>query len=178
MNVRETPAGVGLTGLEAAVADAASRYAAANPESEKRFQSAGAVMPGGNTRSVLYFSPFPLCMVRGEGCVLWDADGHRYIDLLGEFTAGIFGHSDPVIRAALDGGLNLSGHNHIEAELARVVCQRFPSIDLVRFTNSGTEANLMALGAAKAFTGRRKIMVFEGGYHGGVLSFPPGGSRV
>jgi glutamate-1-semialdehyde 2,1-aminomutase len=182
MSVREAPAGVGLSGLEAAVMDAASRYAAANRESEARFRSAGAVMPGGNTRSVLYFSPFPLCMVRGQGCVLWDADGHRYIDLLGEFTAGIYGHSDPVIRAAidaaLDGGINLSGHNPIEAELARVVCARFASIDLVRFTNSGTEANLMALGAAKAFTGRRKIMVFAGGYHGGVLSFPPGGSRM
>jgi glutamate-1-semialdehyde 2,1-aminomutase len=182
VEAQETPVGVGLTGLEAAVMDAASRYAAANQESERRFQSAGAVMPGGNTRSVLYFSPFPLCMLRGEGCVLWDADGHRYIDLLAEFTAGIYGHSDPVIRAAidaaLDGGINLSGHNPIEAELARVVCTRFASIELVRFTNSGTEANLMALAAAKAFTGRRKIMVFEGGYHGGVLSFPPGGSRT
>jgi glutamate-1-semialdehyde 2,1-aminomutase len=181
VNVREVPV-IAATGLPAAVTDAATRYAAANPLSEKHFHAAGAVMPGGNTRSVLYFAPFPLCMVRGQGCALWDADGHRYIDLLAEFTAGIYGHSDPVIRAAidaaLDGGLSLSGHNHVEAALARVVCERFASIDLVRFANSGTEANLMALAAAKAFTGRRKILVFEGGYHGGVIGFPPGGSRV
>ena len=62
--------------------------------------------------------------------------------------------------------------------LDTVALNTWPSIELVRFTNSGTEANLMALAAAKAFTGRRKIMVFEGGYHGGVLGFPPGGSRV
>src|SRR3954453_4531669 len=92
VEARQTPVGGGLTALEAAVMDAASRYAAANRESAKRFVSADAVMPGGNTRSVLYFAPFPLCMVRGEGCVLWDADGHRYIDLLAEFPAGIFGH--------------------------------------------------------------------------------------
>jgi len=121
-------------------------------------------------------------MMRGAGCRLWDADDHCYVDMLGEFTAGIYGHSDPTVRAAidaaLDDGINLSGQNHLEAELARVVCERFPSIDLVRFANSGTEANLMALAAAKAFTGRRKILVFEGGYHGGFLAFPPGGSRV
>jgi glutamate-1-semialdehyde 2,1-aminomutase len=169
-------------GLQASLAAAVGAYARANPESGRRYQAATAAMPGGNTRSVLYYSPFPLCIVRGEGCALWDADGHRYTDMLAEFTAGIYGHSDPVIRAAIDGalrdGINLSGHNHIEAELARVVCERFPSIDLLRFANSGTEANLMAVAAAKAFTGRSKIMVFEGGYHGGFLAFPPGGSRV
>jgi len=77
---------------------------------------------------------------------------------LAEFTAAIYGHSDPTIRAAiddaLDGGINLSGHNHLEAELALVLCERFASIERARFTNSGTEANLMALAAAKAFTGR------------------------
>jgi glutamate-1-semialdehyde 2,1-aminomutase len=168
--------------LEASLARAAAAYARANPESARRYQSASIVMPGGNTRSVLYYPPFPLCIVRGAGCALWDADGHRYTDMLAEFTAGIYGHSDPTIRAAIEGalrdGINLSGHNHIEAELARVVCERFPSIDLLRFANSGTEANLMAVAAATAFTGRTRIMVFEGGYHGGFLAFPPGGSRV
>ena len=168
--------------LNRAVQDAMGVFASANPESKRRYQAACQVMPGGNTRSVLYFPPFPLCLVRGEGCNLWDADGHRYTDLLAEFTAGIYGHSDPVIRAAidaaLDGGVNLSGHNHLEAELARVICERFPSIDQLRFANSGTEANLIALGAATAFTKRRKIVVFEGGYHGGVLAFPPGGAGL
>src|SRR5437016_9569091 len=140
--------------LEDLLSEAIAAYEAKNPESARRYREATAVMPGGNTRTVLHFTPFPLCMVRGQGCNLWDADGHRYIDLLGEYTAGLFGHSDPTIRAAidsaLDGGINLSGHNHLEAALAQVICDRFPSIDLIRFTNSGTEANLMALAAATA----------------------------
>lgn len=102
---------------------------------------------------------------------------------MGEYTAGIYGHSHPKIRAAidsaLDNGINFGGVNEAEAKLAEVVCDRFPSIDLVRFTNSGTEANLMAIAAARAQTKRNKIMVFDGGYHGGVLYFSSnGGSPV
>ncbi len=168
--------------LAQSVAAAAKAYARANPKSAHQHQAANDVMPGGNTRSVLYFPPFPLCIMRGEGCLLWDADEHRYTDMLAEFTAGIYGHSDPTIRAAIEkalqDGINLSGHNRLEAELARVICQRFVGIELVRFVNSGSEANLMAVAASKAFTRRRKIMVFEGGYHGGFLAFPPGGSPV
>ena len=165
-----------------ALTEEIAAYTERNPRSFERYSAATSVMPGGNTRSVLYYDPFPLSISRGEGCRVWDADGHEYIDLLGEFTAAVYGHSDPSIRAAivsaLERGINLSGHNLFEAELARLVCERFPSIDLVRFTNSGTEANLMALAAAVAFTGRRKILVFDGAYHGGVLSFTSGPSRV
>ncbi|HLJ60692.1 MAG TPA: aspartate aminotransferase family protein [bacterium] len=168
--------------VDRALADATAAYSARNPESRARYAAATAAMPGGNTRSVLYYDPFPLSIARGEGCRLWDADGHAYIDFLGEFTAGIYGHSHPEILAAiasaLTRGINLSGHNPLEAELARIVCDRFPSIDLVRFTNSGTEANLMALAAATVFTKRRKIVVFNGAYHGGVLTFTGGGSPV
>ena len=132
-------------------------------------------MPGGNTRTILYFDPFPLCMVRGEGCHLIDADGHRYVDLLGEYTAGIFGHSNPVIRAAvieaLNGGISLSAHNQAENRLANLIRERYASMELVRFTNSGTEANLMAIATAIAFTGHRRILVFAGAYHGSVLQF-------
>ena len=168
--------------LDNALAQAIASYRAANPESFKIFTAATGSMPGGNTRSVLFYEPFPLCMVRGEGCRLTDADGHDYVDLLGEYTAGLYGHSNPIIReaveAALNGGLSLSGHNRMEARLAELICARFPSIELVRFTNSGTEANLMALAAAKVFTKRRKILVFAGGYHGGVLSFANGSAPV
>jgi glutamate-1-semialdehyde 2,1-aminomutase len=161
--------------MASALAAAKAAYVAANPESRARFEAAALVMPGGNTRTVLFYDPFPLCIARGDGARLWDVDGHAYIDFLGEFTAGIFGHSHPEIRAAidtaLDAGINLSGHNRLEAELAAIVCERFPSIERVRFTNSGTEANLLALAAAIAHTERRKILVFKGAYHGGVLSF-------
>jgi len=168
--------------MAAALADARAAFVAANPNSRTRFEAAARVMPGGNTRTVLFYEPFPLCIARGEGAQIWDVDGHAYLDFLGEFTAGIFGHSDPRIRAAidaaLDGGINLSGHNTLEAELAAIVCARFPSIERVRFTNSGTEANLLALAAATVHTGRRKVMVFEGAYHGGVLSFGAGPAPV
>jgi glutamate-1-semialdehyde 2,1-aminomutase len=168
--------------LDTALAQAIASYRDANPESFKIFTAATGSMPGGNTRSVLFYEPFPLCMVRGEGCRLTDADGHDYVDLLGEYTAGLYGHSNPIIREAVEealkGGLSLSGHNRMEARLAELICTRFPSIELVRFTNSGTEANLMALAAAKVFTARRKILVFAGGYHGGVLSFANGSAPV
>ena len=166
--------------LDDALRDARARFEARNPHSREAFARAETVMPGGNTRSVLYYEPFPLAVVRGEACWLWDADGHRYLDLLGEFTAGLYGHSAPEIRdavvAALEGGLNLGGHTLPEAELARLICARFASIDTLRFTNSGTEANLMALALAKAWTGRGRVMVFRGGYHGGVLTFAAGAS--
>ena len=164
----------------AALAEARAAYVDRNPLSAAAHARAEAVMPGGNTRSVLFYEPFPLVMARGEGCFLWDADGHCYLDLLGEFTAGLFGHSNPVIRAAidtaLDAGWSFGAHNLMEPELARLICDRFASIDRLRFTNSGTEANLMALAAAKAFTGRSRILVFKGGYHGGVLTFAAGQS--
>jgi glutamate-1-semialdehyde 2,1-aminomutase len=166
--------------VEAALAEARAAYVDRNPLSAAAYLRAEAVMPGGNTRSVLFYEPFPLVVVRGDGCFLWDADGHRYLDLLGEFTAGLYGHSNPVIRAAidraLDAGWSFGAHNLMEPELARLICDRFVSIERLRFTNSGTEANLMALAAAKAFTGRSRILVFKGGYHGGVLTFAAGPS--
>ncbi len=105
--------------LDALLSDARERYVAANPRSLAAHVEAAAALPGGNTRSVLFHAPFPLTMARGEGCRLWDADGHEYTDLLGEYTAGLYGHSNPVIRAAvdaaLDGGWNLGGHGVMEA---------------------------------------------------------------
>lgn len=168
--------------LTAALAEASAAYAARNPESARHHAAAADVLPGGNTRTVLHFEPFPLSIVRGDGCRLWDVDGHEYVDFLGEYTAGIFGHSHPAIRAAiveaLDRGLNLSGPGPGESTLAHLIAARFKSIELLRFTNSGTEANLLALAAAVAFTGRREVLVFDGGYHGGVLTFARGGSPV
>jgi glutamate-1-semialdehyde 2,1-aminomutase len=165
--------------LEWALAEVREAYVARNPRSHARFVEATEVMPGGNTRSVLFYAPFPVSLARGEGAHLWDLDGARYIDFLGEYTAGIYGHSHRTIRraveAALDGGINLGGHNLLEARFARAVTERF-GLERVRFTNSGTEANLMALATAAAVTGRRKVLAFRGGYHGGVFTFSGGGS--
>src|SRR5499433_47520 len=163
------------TDLTAAVAEAEARYVAANPQSAARFQRATDAMPGGNTRTVLHYSPFPLTFAGGEGCTLRDIDGHGYADFLGEYSAGLYGHSNPVLQAAIkqvvDDGTVLGGPNRYEAELAAEMCKRFPSVERVRFCNSGTEGNLFAISAARVFTGRPAIMVFHGAYHGGVFYF-------
>jgi len=163
------------TDLAGAAAEAEARYIAANPESQRRHEAAAQHMPGGNTRTVLFYSPFPLVLKGGEGCRVEDVDGHRYSDYLGEYTAGLYGHSNPVLQAALrkavDDGFVLGGHNLYEAELAAEMCRRFPSVERIRFCNSGTEGNLFAISAARLHTGRSTIMVFHGAYHGGVFYF-------
>src|SRR6516225_150424 len=168
--------------IRAALAEAEELYRARNPKSLAQHRAACEAMPGGNTRSAIHVDPFPLTMVGGECARLWDLDKHEYVDFRSEFTAGIFGHSHPVIRRAieqaLEGGLNFGAHNATEARFAAAIGARFPSIEMVRFTNSGTEANLMAVSAARAITGRPKILVFEGGYHGGVFYFRGHGSLL
>jgi glutamate-1-semialdehyde 2,1-aminomutase len=167
--------------IDAALSEVKETYVAGNPKSLARYIEATAVMPGGNTRTVLHYAPFPLAMERASGCRLWDLDGHPFIDFLGEYTAGIFGHSHPVIRAALDraldGGINYGASNIVEARFARAVCERF-GLERVRFTNSGTEANLLAISLARIFTGRKQVLVFDGGYHGAVFGFAGGGSPI
>ncbi|MEO8094101.1 MAG: aminotransferase class III-fold pyridoxal phosphate-dependent enzyme [Pseudolysinimonas sp.] len=168
--------------LVAELAAARERFIQRNPRSRDAHEIAAAAMPGGNTRTTLFYGPFPVTMVAGAGCRMTDLDGHEYVDMLGEYTAGLYGHSNPVIRAAidtaLDGGWNFGSQGTNEARLAQLICDRFPTIERVRFTNSGTEANLMALGTARAHTGRSRILVFDGAYHGGVLSFGGGGIAV
>ena len=168
--------------LDEALVAARTHYAAANPQSLALHARAERSLPGGNTRTVLFYGPFPLRFAGGDGCHLTDVDGHGYVDFLAEYTAGMFGHSHPVIRRAieraLDFGVNIGGHTEHEVLLAEAVTARFPSMQRVRFTNSGTEGNLMAISLARAFTRRSKVLVFTGGYHGGVLYFRKGGSPV
>jgi len=165
--------------LEAALAEAEARYIAANPKSKQRHETAKSAMPGGNTRTVLHYSPFPLTWAKGERALLHDIDGHEYVDFLGEHSAGLYGHSNPVIldaiQEALSSGIVLGGPNRFEAEFAQEIQRRIPSMELMRFCNSGTEANLFALQAARAQTGRTHVMAFAGGYHGGVFYFRSGG---
>ena len=174
---------VAATDLTELVAAAERQYVEHNPRSRRLHEERALVMPGGNTRSVIHVPPFPLTIVRGEGARLTDADGHVYVDLLGEYTAGIYGHSHPVIlgaiRDALEGGMAFAAPNVYEERLARAICERIGSIELVRFCNSGTEANLLAISLARAATGREAIMVFAGAYHGSVFLFAtPAGSPM
>jgi glutamate-1-semialdehyde 2,1-aminomutase len=168
--------------LVAWLADAEARYVEANPESRQLHEERARFMPGGNTRTTIHQPPFPLTIVRGEGARLTDADGHQYVDFLGEYTAGLYGHSNAVIvdaiRNALADGLVLGAPNRFEAVLAEAICTRFPSIELVRFCNSGTEANLLALSLSRAVTGRAGVLVFGGAYHGGILLFAHGVSAL
>ncbi len=168
--------------LDTALAEAERRYLADNPGSVARLERAKASLPGGNTRSVLHYAPCPLTMVRGQGARVWSLDGGEYIDFLGEYTAGLYGHSNPAIMAAmkraLDDGVVLGAPNRYEAELAAELCARFPSLERVRFCNSGSEADLMLLLLARAVTGRAKVLAFDAAYHGGFLIFGHGGSPL
>lgn len=162
------------TPIDEAVSIARERYAASNPGSAAYYARARKCLAGGNTRSTLFWSPFPLTMKSANEQILIDLDGHSYVNLLGEYSAGIFGHTNPVIRqaidSALDNGVSMGANNTLQVELAEVVCARF-NLERVRFVNSGTEANLMAMQMARAITKRSKVMVFRGAYHGSVFIF-------
>jgi len=170
------------TDLAQRLAEAEAAYVTANPESRRLHDERSRFMPGGNTRTTIHQQPFPLTIVRGQGARITDADGHDYTDFLGEYTAGLYGHSHPVIvgaiHAALADGIVLGAPNRYETALAEAVCTRFPAIDLVRFCNSGTEANLLALSLSRAVTGRSGVLVFAGAYHGGILLFAHGVSPL
>lgn len=152
-------------------------FADRNPASRRQYDSARRFLPGGHTRTVLTHRPFPLTFVAGQGATLTDADGHEYIDMLGDYSAGLLGHSErrvlDAVTAALGTNASVGGIHPAEAVLGELMCTRF-GLDRVRFTNSGTEANLMAITTALMATGRRTVMVFHGGYHGGVLYFASG----
>lgn len=162
--------------LDDAIAEVEAQYHARHPGSAAHNTKAARHMPGGNTRTVLHFSPFPLAWASGTANRLSDVDGNSYLDFLGEYSAGLYGHSNPVIgeavKSAIDDGIVLGGPNRFEGELASAICRRFPSIDLLRFTNSGTEANLLALSAVLAQRpGHSRVLAFKFAYHGSVLAF-------
>lgn len=148
------------TPLSTALDNVKSRFIAQNSVSEALHAGRLQHLPNGNTRTSLHYDPFPICFKSGSGCFLTSVDGKEYLDFLGEYTAGLFGHSHPVIlealRNALLSGINLGGVNEFEGQLAQNMCETF-GLDKVRFTNSATEANIMALAAAKHYTGRRKV---------------------
>lgn len=171
----------GQDGIDVALTEATATYVAKRPKTATLHQRARAVMPGGNTRTVLFTQPFPIRVEKAEGALLTDVDGHSYSDFLGEYSAGIYGHSNPVLKEAvgeaLAQGINMGAQHMREVEFAEAVTARF-ALQRVRFTNSGTEANMMAIAAARCFTGRDKIMPMYGGYHGGTLYYASGAAAV
>jgi glutamate-1-semialdehyde 2,1-aminomutase len=150
--------------------DPEATYRRTTPGSRALHERAVKAMPGGTTRTTTYFDPYPLYIERGEGCRVWDVDGTERLDMLGNYTAMIHGHAHrkivEAIRRQAERGTAFAAANPIEVELATLLCERVPSVEAVRFCNSGTEATMFAMRLARAFTGRPKIARMEGGYHG------------
>lgn len=138
--------------------------------SAELFDRAQRSIPGGASRSTVLTSPHPVYIAEGKGAWITDVDGNRYLDANNNFTSIIMGHADPVIdgavRAQLARGTAYSLATSIEIELAELLCERLGSVDQIRFCNSGTEAVMGAIKAARAFTGRPLIVKVEGSYHG------------
>ena len=163
--------------LEAALAAATRRYVERNPGSARLARAAAEVMPGGNTRSVLHTDPFGVRVAAAAGSVLTTVDGAQVVDLLGDYSAGLLGRAREVaeaVRRVLDRGWGYGAMSEPETAFARALVERFASVDQVRFTSSGSEADLMAVLTARHVTGRDRVVVFEGAYHGGPLTFLPG----
>jgi glutamate-1-semialdehyde 2,1-aminomutase len=146
---------------------------ASHERSQKIHAAARELMPGGVNSPVRAFKAVggePIVMAAGKGAHIWDVDGNEYIDYVGSWGPLILGHAHPsivqILQKAAERGTSFGATTELEVELARLVCDAVPSIERVRFVNSGTEATMSALRLARAFTGRDKIVKFEGCYHG------------
>lgn len=153
--------------------DLQETYAAVNPASRQAYEDALGTIPGGITANVKYFAPFPLFFKEGHGAYLTDLDQHRYVDYVLSYGPLILGHGRKEIIDAMNEYLDqhgtiLYGAPHPgELQFAKLIQKYYPSIEELRYTNSGTEATLFAIRTAFAYTGKYKIAKFEGHYHGG-----------
>ncbi|MBR4020448.1 MAG: aspartate aminotransferase family protein [Firmicutes bacterium] len=147
-----------------------AKYAADRTVSHKLHLQACEYLPGGDTRTATFFLPFPNFIEYGKGAYLYDVDGHKLLDFQNNYTALIHGHGHPQTVEAVQKQIALGSAYAAPFEkqiaLSALLTERFPGIDLIRYTNSGTEANMNALRIARAYTGKAKILKTEGGYHG------------
>ncbi len=147
-----------------------ARYVEMTPRSREAWEEARRYLPGGDSRNSIFWPPYPIFVEKASGAQVIDADGTERLDFIGTMTTLILGHAPDAVmdavRAQLDQGVVYNAPSRRQARLARLLCERVPSFDLVRFTNSGTEATLNTIRAARAFTGRSLIAKAEGGYHG------------
>ncbi|MGG4033401.1 glutamate-1-semialdehyde 2,1-aminomutase [Paenibacillus cisolokensis] len=141
--------------------------------SKQAFEQAKRVIPGGVNSPVRAFKSVgltPVYMERGEGARVYDIDGNAYIDYVGSWGPLILGHAHPevidAVKSVAEKGTSFGAPTELETEMAKLVCERVPSVDLVRMVNSGTEATMSALRLARGYTKRSKIVKFEGSYHG------------
>ena len=145
-------------------------YADARPNSRRLHTEACKYMPGGDTRTATFFLPFPHFIKYGDGAYMYDEDGFKLLDFQNNYTSLIHGHAHPetveAVREQIAKGSAYTAPFEKQIELSAILTQRFPSVDMIRYTNSGTEANMHALRIARAYTGKAKIIKTEGGYHG------------
>lgn len=141
--------------------------------SRAAFAAARQVIPGGVNSPVRAFKSVeadPIFIERGEGAYVYDLDGNQYIDYVASWGPLIMGHAHPqvveAVKKSAEKGTSFGAPTEIETEMAALVCERVPSVDIVRMVNSGTEATMSALRLARGYTGRDKILKFEGSYHG------------
>ena len=149
---------------------AQERYTQLTAASRVLWERALESLPGGNSRTTIFHDPYPVYLVSGAGCRVTDADGVERIDFINNYTSLVHGHCHPRVVEAVQrqAGLLMSAAapSELEVELAEWIRKRLPSIELIRFANSGTEATMLAIRAARAFTGRTTIATFAGAYHG------------
>src|SRR5918997_780050 len=150
-----------------------ARKMVAMDRSARLMERAVGRMPGGVNSPVRAFRSVggdPLFMERGEGSLIFDADGNSYVDYVMSYGPLILGHAHPEVVEAIGrparGGTPCGAPTRLEVELAELVCEAVPSIEVVRMTNSGTEATMSAIRLARGFTGRERILKFDGNYHG------------
>jgi len=145
-------------------------YTSKRPKSKSLYEAAQQYLPGGDTRTVTYYRPYPAFMHHGKGCMLYDVDGSSYVDFVNNYTSLVHGHAHPKVVDAVTEQVRLGSvfaspvENQIR--LGQIICDRLPSADKVRFCNSGTEATMAAIRLARAYTKKYKIIKMEGGYHG------------
>jgi glutamate-1-semialdehyde 2,1-aminomutase len=147
-----------------------AKYREPGAVSRRLYERASRVMPGGNTRHSVALAPYPVYARSGSGCRITDVEGEERVDFLNNYTSLILGHAHPQVTEAVQGrgalGTAFTMPTPEEVELAELLTSRVAYVEQIRFCNSGTEAVMLAIKAARAFTGRTKIAKFEGAYHG------------
>lgn len=145
-------------------------YIAGHPKSYQMYEEAKKLLPLGVTSNIRAHKPFPFFVERTGGARVWDIDGNEYIDCQLAYGPTMVGHDHPLLSAAvkkqIDKGVTYGIPHAAEAAVARLIRERFPFVDMVRYSCSGTEATMHAIRLARAFTGREKIIKLEGGFHG------------
>ena len=153
-----------------AISNELERYLQSTIKSKALWEEAKQYLPGGDSRNSIFWAPYPIFVDHASGCHVVDSDGVDRLDFIGTMTTLVLGHGPKPVLDAVENqmkhGVVYNAPNAHQIRLAKLLCERIPSFDLVRFTNSGTEATLNTIRAARAVTGKSKIAKVEGGYHG------------